>query len=89
MPPNQHIKLTTGKKHRFSRWADDTYNDEDGAPKNYCDRKGDEITMMKVFMASYYDIISFNCQSFCKAFMSILRQRVIGLYLLLWIEKLI
>ena len=73
LPPNQHIKLTTGKKHRFSRWADDTYNDEDGAPKNYCDRKGDEITMRKVFMASYYDIISFNCQSFCKAFMSILR----------------
>ena len=73
LPPNQDTKLRSRKKHRYSRWAEDTYEDSRGNTRQYCDRNGGEYNMAALFRAPEYHITDFNCQSFCKAFMSILR----------------
>tara|TARA_E500000178_G_scaffold348283_1_gene403098 strand:- start:487 stop:1557 length:1071 start_codon:yes stop_codon:yes gene_type:complete len=73
LPPNQSIKLDNQQRHPHSRWKDDTYTDGDGVQKNYCDKVGNELSIEELFIPNEYDFLKFNCQSFCKAFMSILR----------------
>ena len=75
LPPNQNIKLTTRERHPHSRWKNDNYTDSEGNNKRFCDPEEgkDPITMEELFIANRYNPIDFNCQTFCKAFMSILR----------------
>ena len=41
--------------------------------RDYCYKTGDEYTMRDIFRTKFYNILYLNCQTFCKAFMSILR----------------
>ncbi len=75
LPPNISTKYTINKPHPTSRWRNDTYEDRDGAVKNYCDPDPafQSSTMKDIFLYDEYNFLTKNCQGFCKAFMSILR----------------
>lgn len=75
LPPNQYVKLVKKKKHPYSRWSEDTYTDGSGVLKNFCDNDEDLplTTLEDIFIKGSYNVYNLNCQTFCKAFISILR----------------